>query len=69
MQADARTMKADPVGQVKRGGATPWVTPCLHNGFSAPSAPGRDAAFCQIPCTGCRLGWRQAQEAEIQVPA
>lgn len=27
---------ANPLGQDKRVGATPWVAPCLHNDFSAP---------------------------------
>ncbi|HAY07055.1 MAG TPA: hypothetical protein DCY26_10420 [Hyphomonas sp.] len=29
---------ANPIGQDKRVGATPWVAPCLHNDFSAPVA-------------------------------
>lgn len=58
MQANAGMGKADPVGQVKRVGATPRVAPCLHNDFPVPVAPGRDAGFAAIRRVCYRSGWR-----------
>ena len=58
MQANARVGKADPVGQVKSAGARPCLAPCLHNDFTAPVAPGRDAGFAAIWRVFCRFGWR-----------
>ena len=58
MQASAGVEKADPVGQVKSAGARPCLAPCLHNDFSVPVAPGRDARFAAIRRVCCRPGWR-----------
>lgn len=59
VQGGAGDRKADPVGQDKSSGATPRVTPCLHNFFSAPFAQRRDAAFRQNPLFLNKLSWCQ----------
>lgn len=58
-QSGARDRIADPVGQDKSSGATPRVTPCLHNLFSTPFVQRRDAGLLWISSCCCSQGWRQ----------
>lgn len=64
MQAWAGAVIADPVGQGKSAGARPCLSPCLHNGFPVPAAPGRDAGFLVIVCVCDRSGWRHVLMGE-----
>jgi hypothetical protein len=64
VQAGAGISKADPLGQVKRAGARPRLSPCLHNDFPVPFAPGRDTGFSTIASSCNRSGWRHTPRGE-----